>query len=202
MGANGYARGFSGSLSINSAVGSTARPTLTLQNGASSAMYYNFLGYNYYWSGNSYYGGYYSSYPVYDPASIFIGHSGGRGAVTLDNGTLQTPGSGSGEIYVGAGGAVVANTFYPGDGTLTITNGGRAVSDTTTFIGNMGGKGVVSVDGANSLLQATNASFSVGSDHYVTTNVNAPGDGTLSITHGGQGKASYMNIGYAGEKDL
>ncbi|MPZ38514.1 MAG: autotransporter outer membrane beta-barrel domain-containing protein [Rhizobiales bacterium] len=105
-----------------------------------------------------------------DFASISIGASSdGTGTVRID-GAGSTLHSGVG-LNVGGG---TGPTAGAGTGFLTITNGGTASTTGPISIGNLGGSGTVTVDGAGSTLSA-------GGD----INVGNVGDGTLTVSNGG-----------------
>jgi T5SS/PEP-CTERM-associated repeat protein len=144
----------------------------------------------------------------YGSESFIIGNSGGVGEMTVTGNAWMASNSG----YVGVGGGVTSGVFYPGSGTLTISNGGLVQSAgqqiANTYnglsIGVGGGQGTVNVSdstpGETGLLWEPSYGINVGIGGF-----SVPGGGyvasvgNLNITNGGWvGEEGQLVVGESG----
>ena len=170
------------SLAITSTLAPAARPTLTINGGVNAIL------------------------PGTDglqrEGSIIIGLNGGKGAIAVSGATTSlaaTPNTGL--ILIGAGRDNFGGIYYPGDGVLSVSNGGKVTGTNDIRIGTEGGVGYASVDGPASLLQ-TSGELYIGSDAFQLDNNNVTtflgSIGTLAVTGGGSAKCNNYLIGSYG----
>lgn len=166
---------YTNSFAISGQAGTLADPTLKLTGGASVST-----------TGSSNFDG-----------SVLIGINGGQGTaiVTGSGSSLNTPSS-TGLIVVGEGGAVVNSTYSASNGSLQLSNNAQAQSHYDIFIGKDGGAATASVD-SGATLTSTASNLHVGDGKYAT-GTQAPANGTLTISGGGQAAGLSVVIGMNG----
>ena len=123
---------------------------------------------------------------------FLVGSGGGVGTLTVDDSTLNSQPFEF--ITLGLNQAVEATGIKPSSGTMVVRNAGT-VNIASMVVGDAGGTGVATIDGTNSLLNASTALY-VG---YQNFNGSTPGTGSLYLTNGGQVSApTAAYIGYFG----
>jgi hypothetical protein len=125
-----------------------------------------------------------------DSRNVVIGEIGGKGQVDADGPGTEIRAE---VLNVGVTAAILealSPAIFPAEGTLSITGGARvvgqagAVPSVGVHIGSVGAKGVVNVQGNNSLLRG-GPRLSVGDGRQSFATLTSYSDGTLNILAGG-----------------
>ena len=146
------------------------------------------------------------------PGALLIGNTT-AGTLTIQNGASATV---SGALYIGVDSGGVGSVLVTGSGssltdgdwtrvgsaggigTLTVSNGASVTTSSLLIGRETGGKGVVNVDGPNSLLVNNGRYFTIGGSGEGVPNT---GVGIVSITNGGKVLSTDLNMaGNAGSQ--